>query len=110
MEKKKRNMPYFTRKLLVEASRLGLEWGYPWQISERIAEVPDQKYLVQTVIKIDGTNYVTCVISLKPFRDTVVCCDVPLSFYFGRLPWMHTRNGHTTICLSPLEDMEAVTA
>lgn len=101
MKKKEPNTPYFTRKLLTEASRMGLEWDYPNQISERIEEVPDQKYLVHDVIKFDGTDFVTCVISLKPFRETVVYCDVPLSFYFKRLPWMHTRYGHRTIMFSP---------
>ncbi len=101
MKKKERNTPYVTRKLLIEAARMGPRWDYPNQISERIEEVPDHKYLVHDVIKFDGTDFVTCVISLKPFRETVVYCDVPLSFYFRRLPWMHTRYGHTTILFSP---------
>ena len=42
MKKTKPNTPYFSRNLLIEASRLGLKWDYNRQISERIAEVPDR--------------------------------------------------------------------
>lgn len=89
-------VPYFTRNLLIEASRLGLEWDFNRQISEEIAEVPDLKYPV--VFTLDHHHrhgqpceaHVRCLISLEPFTDGEVICDVPTDF-FNRLPTMRLK-------------------
>ena len=89
--KKKPNTRYFTRNLLIEASRLGLRWDYNRQLSERIAEVPDRKYPVSLAFVhehrhgLPSEPHVRCVISLEPFSDSVVVFDVPTEF-FERLP------------------------
>lgn len=86
--KKKPNTRYFTRRLLIEASRLGLRWDYNRQLSERIAEVPDRKYPVDLAFvhrHRHGQPHVRCVISLGPVQDDWVICDVPTEF-FEKLP------------------------
>ncbi|MBI2806096.1 MAG: hypothetical protein HYX68_14035 [Planctomycetes bacterium] len=99
IQKKKRRthlIPYFTRKLLIEASRLGLKWDYNYQISQRIAEVPDLKYPVEDFLVQDHRygqpceQHIHCVISLEPFKRDCVFCDVPIEF-FEKLPKMRTR-------------------
>lgn len=96
MKKKERNTPYFTRKLLIEASRLGLEWDYNRQLSERIAEVPDLKYPVELFFIHTHRcgqpcePHIRCMISLEPFKETVVFCDMPFEF-FAKLPKMRAR-------------------
>ena len=96
MKKKKPNTLNFTRKLLIEASRLGLKWDYNRQLSERIAEVPDLKYPVELFF-IHTHRYgqpcephIRCMISLEPFKNDVVFCDVPFEF-FAKLPKMRTK-------------------
>jgi hypothetical protein len=84
-------IPYFTRELLIEASKLGLKWDYNRQISEQIAEVPDLKY--QVIFHMfhyhrrfkPCEKHVRCMISLEPFKKTVVFCDMPVEF-FKKLP------------------------
>jgi len=84
-------IPYFTRDLLVEASKLGVKWDYNRQISEQIAEVPDLKYPVIFHMPHHHRHFkpceehVRCVISLEPFAPTDVICDVPIEFYI-KLP------------------------
>lgn len=83
--------PYFTRKLLIQASRLGLNWDYNRQISEQIAEVPDLKYQVEFHMPHYHRHcqrceeHIRCMISLAPFKDDVLFCDVPVQF-FKKLP------------------------
>ena len=91
--KKKLNTRYFTRNLLIEASRLGLRWDYNRQLSERIAEVPDGKYpVVMSFIHRHrhgqpSEPHVRCLISLEPFSSACVICDMPTEF-FEKLPRM----------------------
>lgn len=85
--------PYFTRDLLIEAARLGIEWNYNRQLSERIAEVPDRKYKIEFCMPhhhrhfVKCEEHIRCVISLAPFRKTVVICDMPVDFFL-KLPTM----------------------
>ncbi|MGE3408654.1 MAG: hypothetical protein AB7I37_17680 [Pirellulales bacterium] len=96
MKKNQSKVRYFTRNLLIEASRLGLEWDFNRQISEQIAEVPDRKYPV--IFTLDHHHrhgqrcepHVRCVISLEPFTDGTVICDVPSDF-FEKLPTMRLK-------------------
>lgn len=91
MKKNQSKVRYFTRQLLMEASRLGLEWDFNRQISEQIAEVPDFKYPVTHSFVHNHRHgqrcepHVRCVISLEPFTDDMVICDVPTD-YFNSLP------------------------
>jgi hypothetical protein len=93
---KSHKTPYFTRKLLIEAARLGRKWNYNRQLSERIAEVPDLKYPVEFYFVHNhrfgrpSEPHIRCMISLAPFEDTVVFCDVPPEF-FKKLPRKRTR-------------------
>lgn len=86
-------IPYFTRKLLIQASRLGLLWDYNRQLSEKIAEVPDLKYQVEFHMPHHHRHFepcemhIRCIISLAPFKQDVVFCDVPVEF-FNKLPRM----------------------
>jgi hypothetical protein len=105
IQRKKRRTfltPYFTRKLLIEASRLGLEWDYNRQLSERIAEVPDLKYPVELFF-IHTHRYgqpcephIRCMISLEPFKKSVVFCDMPFEF-FNKLPRMRIPVTHHAV-------------
>ena len=76
--KTKKMTPYFTRDLLVEAARLGLKWNYNRQLSERIVEVPDLKYKNEFCMPhhhrrfVRCEEHIRCVISLEPFKNTVV--------------------------------------
>jgi hypothetical protein len=93
---KKRSTPYFTRNLLIRASRLGLKWDFNRQFSDEIAEVPDHKYPVEAYFVHNHRHgrpsepHIRCVISLEPFKDTVVICDVPTKF-FEALPRMKAK-------------------
>lgn len=90
---KTKTIPYFTRKLLIEVSEKGLKWDFNRQLSERIAEVPDLKYPVETFFVhhhrhgLPSEPHIRTVISLKPFKDSLVIADVPTEF-FNRLPRM----------------------
>lgn len=90
---KTKKIPYFTRALLIEASHLGLKWDYNRQISERIAEVPDLHYEVEIYMPHHHRyfkpceEHIRCMISLEPFKQTVVFCDMPVEF-FKKLPRM----------------------
>ena len=94
--KNKPNTPYFTRNHLIQASRLGLKWNYNRQISEQIAEVPDLKYPVEQCLihnhrhGVRCERHIRCVISLAPFKDTFVICDVSTKF-FKKLPKVRTQ-------------------
>ena len=85
------NVKYFTRSLLIEASRLGLEWDFNRQIDDRIAEVPDLKYPVLRSFVHNHRHgvpcepHIRCVISLEPMGGDIVICDVPTEF-FNKLP------------------------
>jgi len=91
MKKNKATTPYFTR-----TSRQGLKWDYNRQISEQIAEVPDHKYRVEEYLIHNHRHgvrcepHVRCVISLAPFKNTFVICDVPTKF-FEKLPKVRTK-------------------
>jgi hypothetical protein len=91
MKKPTKSIPYFTRNLLIEASRLGLERDYNRQLSEQIAEVPDLKYPVETFFVHRHRHgqpsepHVRTVISLKPFSNAFMVADVPTEF-FEKLP------------------------
>ena len=83
-------VPYFTRKLLMDASRLGVEWDFNRQISEKISEVPSGlKFPVTFFIEHNHRRmkrcepHVRCVILLEPGRDVI--CDVTIEF-FQKLP------------------------
>lgn len=97
VQKKRRSCltPYFTRSLLIEVSRLGLEWNYNRQISERIAEVPDLKYPVDLHFIHTHRHgrpcdpHMRCVLSLEPFKGVVVVCDMPF-WFFNKLPKVRT--------------------
>lgn len=91
MSQKRKTIPYFTRSLLIQASRLGLEWDYNRQLSERIAEVPDRRYPVEFHFVHTHRHgkacepHMRCVITLEAIRDSVVIVDVPFEF-FDKLP------------------------
>ena len=83
-------VPYFTRKLLMDASRLGVEWDFNRQISEKISEVPSGlKFPVTFFMEHNHRRmkrcepHVRCVILLEPGRDVI--CDVTIEF-FQKLP------------------------
>ena len=94
--KNQKTVPYFTRSLLIEVSRLGLEWDYNRQLSERIAEVPDLKYPVEFSFVHRHRHgqpsepHVRSVISLEPVQGDWVIADVPTEF-FDKLPTMTPR-------------------
>lgn len=96
MKKSNPKVRYFTRNLLIEASRLGLEWDFNRQISEQIAEVPDLKYPVMFFMDHHHRHgqpsepHIRCLISLHPFTDGDVICDVPTDF-FEKLPTMRMK-------------------
>lgn len=91
MKKHSKSVPYFTRKLLIEVSRKGLEWDYNRQLSERIAEVPDLKYPVEMSFVhehrhgLPSEPHIRTVISLEPFSKAFVVADMPIEF-FDKLP------------------------
>jgi hypothetical protein len=102
MKQQALTIPYFTRKLLIEASRLGLKWDYNRQISERIAEVPDLNYPVELWITHSHRHrracepHIRCMISLELFKSDVVFCDMPFEF-FDKLPRIQIPVKHSTV-------------
>ena len=90
---KTKKIPHFTRALLIEASRLGLNWDYNRQLSERIAEVPDHHYEVEISMSHHHRHFkpckehIRCMISLAPFKREFVFCDMPVEFFL-KLPRM----------------------
>ena len=78
---------YFTRRHLIEVAHQGLAWDYNRQLSERIAEIPDGRFSVESSIVHSFRRgapcepHIRCVVSLAPHREGVVCCDVPIRFY-----------------------------
>lgn len=88
-------VPYFTRQLLMDASRLGIEWDFNRQISERISEVKSGlKFPVTFFMEHNHRRmqrcepHVRCVILLGPGRDVI--CDVTIEF-FQSLPKVQIR-------------------
>jgi hypothetical protein len=88
-------VPYFTRQLLMDASRLGIEWDFNRQISEKISEVPSGlRFPVTFVMEHNHRRmqrcepHVRCVIMLEPGR--YVICDVTIEF-FQSLPKVQIR-------------------
>ena len=88
-------VPYFTRQLLMEASRLGIEWDFNRQISENISEVPSGlKFPVTFYMEHNHRRmkrcepHVRCVIQIGP-REQVIC-DVTTDF-FQSLPMVQVR-------------------
>ena len=96
MKKNKTTTPYFTRNHLIQASRLGLKWDFNRQLSDQITEVPDLKYPVEVFLVhnhrhgVRSEPHIRCLISLEPFKDTGVICDVPTKF-FEELPKMKSK-------------------
>ena len=91
MKKNQLRIRYFTRSLLIKASKLGLKWDYNRQLSESIADVPDENYPV--ILHMDHHHrhgqqcepHIRCVLSLYPYIDSNLICDVPTDF-FEKLP------------------------
>lgn len=88
-------VPYFTRKLLMDASRLGIEWDFNRQISEKISEVPSGlKFPVTFFMEHNHRRmkrcepHIRCVIQIGP-REQVIC-DVTTDF-FQSLPMVQVR-------------------
>jgi hypothetical protein len=92
----KPNTLYFTRKHLIQAARLGQKWDFNRQLSDQIAEVPDLKFPVEACLVhnhrhgVPSEPHIRCMISLEPFNDGAVFCDVPTN-YFKKLPKMRTK-------------------
>ncbi len=89
-------IPYFTRKLLIEASRMGIEWDYNRQISEKISEVPSGLRFPVTFFMEHNHRrmkrcepHVRCVIMIEPGRTVI--CDVSVEF-FQSLPMVQVRS------------------
>ena len=79
-------VPYFTRQLLMEASRLGIEWDFNRQISENISEVPSGlKFPVTFYMEHNHRRmkrcepHVRCVIQIGPRQQVI--CDVTTDFF-----------------------------
>lgn len=79
-------VPYFTRKLLMDASRLGIEWDFNRQISENISEVPSGlKFPVTFFMEHNHRRmqrcepHVRCVIQIGPRQQVI--CDVTTEFF-----------------------------
>lgn len=79
-------VPYFTRQLLMDASRLGIEWDFNRQISENISEVPSGlKFPVTFYMEHNHRRmkrcepHVRCVIQIGP-REQVIC-DMTVEFF-----------------------------
>lgn len=92
----KPNTVYFTRKHLLQASRLGQKWDFNRQLDDNIAEGPDQKYAVEAFLVHNHRHgvrcepHIRCMISLAPLDDGAVFCDVPTN-YFKKLPKMRSK-------------------
>ena len=110
-----RRVPYFTRQLLIRASRMGIglvqrpkslkaeghspAWAHIELAIDLISEMPDLKYPVQMSFRHKPRQmrpfepHVRCVISLAQFdgaRSDFAWCDVPLEF-FRKLPRMRVK-------------------
>jgi hypothetical protein len=79
-------VPYFTRQLLMDASRLGVEWDFNRQISEEISEVPSgHKFPVTFFMEHNHRRmkrcepHVRCVIMLEPGHSVI--CDMTCEFF-----------------------------
>lgn len=79
-------VPYFTRGLLMDASRLGIDWDYNRQISEEISEVPSGLRFPVTFFMEHNHRrmkrcepHVRCVIMLEPGRHVI--CDMTIEFF-----------------------------
>lgn len=88
-------VPYFTRELLMDASRLGIKWDYNRQVSEQISEVrsglrfPVTFFMEHNHRRMKRCEpHVRCVILLAPGRDVI--CDVSMEF-FQSLPKVQIR-------------------
>lgn len=86
---KKSGTPYFTRSLLIQASRLGVKWDFNRQLTDQSAEIPNLKYPVQAFLIHHHRHGVRCephiraMISLAPFQDGSV---------FATFRWSSLRN------------------
>lgn len=85
-EKRTVAIPYFTRKLLMDASRLGIEWDFNRQISEEISEVPTgAKFPVTFYMEHNHRRmkrcepHVRCVIQIGPSQQVI--CDMTIEFF-----------------------------
>lgn len=79
-------VPYFTRELLMDASRLGVEWDFNRQISEEISKVPSgHKFPVTFFMEHNHRRmkrcepHVRCMIQIGP-REQVIC-DMTVEFF-----------------------------
>jgi hypothetical protein len=88
-------VPYFTRELLMDASRLGIELDFNRQISENISEVPSgAKFPVTFFMEHNHRRmkrcepHVRCVIQIGPRQQVI--CDVTTDF-FKSLPMVQVR-------------------
>lgn len=79
-------VPYFTRALLMDASRLGIEWDFNRQISEKISEVPSgHKFPVMFFMEHNHRRmkrcepHVRCVIQIGPRQQVI--CDMTIEFF-----------------------------
>lgn len=79
-------VPYFTRQLLMDASRLGIEWDYNRQISEEISEVPSgHKFPVTFFMEHHHRRmkrcepHVRCLIQIGPRQQVI--CDMTIEFF-----------------------------
>ena len=85
------NTPYFTKALLIEASKAGIDWDFNRQIDDSIDEVSDLKYPVFQSFEHHYRHgercetHMRCVITINPFTESIVVCDVPIDF-FKKLP------------------------
>lgn len=84
MKRKKPNMLYFTRKLLLEAARLGSKWNLGWFLTKEVAELPDHKYPVEAFeVRCHHDDqvcepFVRCFIRLE---EEFLLCDMPIEFF-----------------------------
>lgn len=79
-------VPYFTRELLMDACRLGIEWDFNRQISEEISEVPTgAKFPVTFYMEHNHRRmrrcepHVRCVIQIGPRQQVI--CDMTIEFF-----------------------------
>ncbi len=97
MKKNQLKISYFTRSMLIEAAAQGRQWDYNRQISEAISEVPDLNYPVTFSMDHHHRHgqrcepHIRCQISLSPFANKDVLCDVPTDF-FEKLPRIRMKS------------------
>lgn len=79
-------VPYFTRELLMDASRLGIDWDFNRQISEKISEVPTGvKFPVTFFMEHNHRRmkrcepHVRCLIQIGPRQQVI--CDMTIEFF-----------------------------